>query len=162
MTQASACGTMSRPLAIGAAAPPFSVAATDGRTWTEKDLVGAPHVLFFYPRDETPGCTIQAAGFRDAWGDFGALGVRVLGVSRNSTRSHERFCANHDLPFLLLSDRDGRMMDAFGATMFGSLPRRVSYLLDADARVVDRFVSQLRPAAHAARMLEAAARLPRA
>ena len=128
--------------------------------WTQRDLAGRSSVLFFYPGDFTPGCTREAGAYARAWPDLQAAGVSVFGVSRDSVANHEAFGRRHCLPFTLLADDDGAMTDAFGATIFGSLPRRVSYLVDAELRVAARFDSQLRPEAHAQKMVEAVHRHP--
>ena len=147
------------PLAVGDAIPDFAAPDASGRTWTRADLAGRPFVLYFYPADETPGCITEACGYRDAWPAFEALDVPVLGVSRDDALAHRAFAQKRRLPFVLLSDADGTMHDAFGARHFGRLPRRVSYLVDAEGRVAAVFDSHLRPGVHAERMLEAAARL---
>lgn len=117
---------------------------------------GRPVVLFFYPADETPGCVAEACGYRDLWGEFAALGVAVVGVSRDDEASHAAFAARRRLPFPLVADRDGALHKAFGALLFGTLPRRISFLVAADGRVAAVFASGLRPAEHPARMLAAA------
>jgi peroxiredoxin Q/BCP len=78
-------------------------------------LAGTPYVLYFYPKDDTPGCTTEACGFRDALPDFEKLGVRVLGVSPDSSASHQRFRVKYELPFTLLSDADKSLSSAYGA-----------------------------------------------
>lgn len=144
------------PLRVGDAVPDFSAADAEGRTWTRADLAGRAFVLYFYPADETPGCVVEACGYRDAWDEFQAMGLPVLGVSRDSPDAHRAFAASRRLPFPLLSDPEGRMHDAFGAWVLGRLPRRVSYLVGADGRVAAVFDAQLRPGSHPARMLVAA------
>lgn len=150
---------MGRPLSRGEEVPAFDADCSDGSKVGRESLRGTAYVLYFYPKDETPGCVTQACSFRDTHHEFAALGVPVYGVSRDSIRSHEAFAENHRLPFTLLADRDGSMHEAFGATMLGGLPRRVSYLVDGSARVAAVFDSHLRPAAHARRMADAAASL---
>lgn len=150
---------MARPLRSGERVPPFSAPDADGRRWTERDLAGRPFVLYFYPEDETPGCVAEACAYRDAWAGFEEVGVAVVGVSRDPPASHAAFRRARRIPFLLLSDEDGAMHEAFGATMLGGLPRRVSYLVGSGLSVEAVFASNLRPALHAERMLEAARRL---
>jgi peroxiredoxin Q/BCP len=120
---------------------------------------GRPFVIYFYPQDETPGCIVEACGYRDRWEEFEALKVPILGVSRDDEASHAAFAARRRLPFTLLSDADGALHDAFGATMMGGLPRRVSYLVTADGKVAAVFDSHLRPGSHSEEMLKAARRL---
>lgn len=147
---------MPRPLRPGEPVPPFAAPDETGRVRTDGEMRGRSYVLYFYPADETPGCTAEACAIRDAWREFEALGLAVLGVSRDSVESHAAFVRNRRLPYSLLSDRGGRMHRDFGALMFGSLPRRVSYLVAADGRVAAVYDSHLRPAVHAEKMLEAA------
>jgi peroxiredoxin Q/BCP len=107
----------------GEPAPPFALSDADGRTVALKDLAGKHVVLYFYPKDDTPGCTKEACGFRDAWHDLQALGAVVLGVSPDTAASHTRFAEKHRLPFPLLSDPDKRVMQEYGAwgekTLYG-------------------------------------------
>jgi peroxiredoxin Q/BCP len=147
------------PLRAGDPIPPFLASDADGRIWTVRDFAGAPFVLYFYPKDETPGCTREAAAYNECWPEFQRLGVRVVGVSRDDSESHKRFAAKGCLPFILLSDPAGTMQQDFGATMLGSLPRRISYLVGSNGRVAGVFDSHLRAGAHAEKMLEAAKRL---
>lgn len=147
---------MSRPLRPGDDAPAFRAEDAEGRTWSNGSLEGQAFILFFYPKDETPGCVREACSFRDAYADFEKLDVPVLGVSRDDARSHKAFAENHRLPFPLLCDPEGRMHEEWGATMLGGLPRRITYLVDANGRVAEAFESNLNPEVHARRMLEAA------
>jgi len=107
----------------GKPAPPFALAGSDGRTHSLADYVGRTLVIYFYPRDNTPGCTKEACGFRDLSADLAAAGAVVLGVSKDSLASHDKFIAKFELPFILLSDPEAAMMQAYGAfgekTMYG-------------------------------------------
>lgn len=107
----------------GEPAPPFALSDADGETVALEDLAGKHVVLYFYPKDDTPGCTKEACGFRDAWSDLQALGAVVLGVSPDSAASHSRFAEKYRLPFPLLSDPDKRVMQDYGAwgekTLYG-------------------------------------------
>ena len=147
---------MAKPLKPGDHVPPFEARDAEGRAWSREALAGQAYVLFFYPADETPGCIRESCAFRDAWPSFEALDLRVFGVSRDDAASHKAFAAGRNLPYPLLVDAEERMHEAFGAFMFGGLPRRVSYLVDANGRVAAVYESQLRPEAHARKMLEAA------
>ena len=147
---------MSRVLKVGESVPAFEAHDAEGRAWSDRSLSGSAYVLFFYPADATPGCIRQACGYRDASPSFRELDVQLLGVSRDDAASHKAFAAGHGLPYPLLVDPDGRMHEAFGAFMLGGLPRRVSYLVDANGRVAGAYDSHLQPEAHARRMLEAA------
>lgn len=106
-------------------------------------------VLYFYPADFTPGCTAQACSLRDVYHDLGTLGVRVVGVSAQSSASHTRFRERHALPFTLLSDPGKDVIRAYGALSFGVLPRRVTYLIGPDRRIVDRVVADISIGRHA-------------
>jgi len=107
----------------GTTAPAFTLTDAAGRSVSLADFAGRDVVLYFYPKDDTPGCTKEACGFRDAWDDLQAIGVAVLGVSADDADSHERFAAKYRLPFTLLSDSDHHVMRAYGAygekTLYG-------------------------------------------
>jgi thioredoxin-dependent peroxiredoxin len=107
----------------GTKAPAFTLLGPTGEKVSLKDFAGRDVILYFYPRDDTPGCTREACGFRDAWDELRELGAIVLGVSADDADSHERFVAKYRLPFTLLSDPDRSVMAAYGAygekTMYG-------------------------------------------
>jgi peroxiredoxin Q/BCP len=108
---------------VGSPAPPFTLAGSDGRNHSLQEYAGKLLVIYFYPRDNTPGCTKEACGFRDMSGDLARLDVALLGVSKDSLASHDKFIRNFSLPFTLLSDPDAAMMSAYGAygekTLYG-------------------------------------------
>lgn len=144
----------------GQPAPSFVLPDASGDLVSLTDFIGQKAVvLFFYPKDETPGCTREACEFRDHHREFEAAGAEVLGVSSDSPASHHRFQERYGLPFRLLSDLDGRVRKAYGVSdLLGVLPRRVSFVIDRAGII--RFVheSQLRPRRHvteALRMLRA-------
>ena len=99
----------------GEPAPPFSLTDAAGKRVSLEDLAGRDVVIYFYPKDDTPGCTKEACGFRDALAELRELGVEVLGVSPDSAESHTRFAEKYRLPFRLLSDPDKRVMETYGA-----------------------------------------------
>lgn len=107
----------------GKPAPDFSLPGSDGKTHSLKDYAGKTLVIYFYPKDNTPGCTREACGFRDLFGELQGVDATLLGVSRDSLASHDRFIGRFGLPFTLLSDADAAMMQAYGAfgekTMYG-------------------------------------------
>jgi len=107
----------------GKKAPDFTLAGSDGRDHALEEYRGKTVVIYFYPRDNTPGCTREACGFRDLDGELRRLGVVLLGVSRDSLKSHDKFIRDFGLPFTLLSDPDAAMMTAYGAfgekTLYG-------------------------------------------
>ena len=99
----------------GKAAPAFTLPDATGKKIALKDLRGKDVILYFYPKDDTPGCTKEACGFRDAWAELKKAGVVVLGVSADGAASHQKFAAKYKLPFALLSDEDRKVMTAYGA-----------------------------------------------
>jgi peroxiredoxin Q/BCP len=107
----------------GEVAPDFSLQGSDGKVHSLRDYAGQTVVLYFYPRDNTSGCTKEACGFRDLQGEIRSLGAVVLGVSRDAIASHDKFISKFQLPFVLLSDPEGKVMESYGAfgekTMYG-------------------------------------------
>jgi thioredoxin-dependent peroxiredoxin len=124
-------------LKVGDKAPSVSGKDQDGKTWRLADSLGKKHVLvYFYPKDNTPGCTAQACGLRDRMEDLEKKGVEVIGVSFDSSESHRKFIAGQNLNFRLIADEDGKVADAFGARMQGkNMARRVSFLIGKDGRI---------------------------
>jgi peroxiredoxin Q/BCP len=112
-------------------------------------------VLYFYPKDFTLGCTVEACTFRDHYEDFVALGAEVIGVSIDSLDSHDGFAAKHKLPFLLASDPDGSVARAFGvdSSLFGLIRGRITFVIDKQGIVRDAFNSQIRAKTHVERAL---------
>ena len=126
-------------VAVGDPAPDFDLAADGGRRVKLSDLKGRKVVLYFYPKDDTPGCTKEACGFRDALPDFSAAEAAVIGVSKDSVAKHDKFKAKHDLPFTLASDVDGSVCEAYGTwvekSMYGRKYMgidRATFLIDED------------------------------
>ena len=126
--------------------PDFSLKADDGTTVTPATLAGKKVVLFFYPKDDTPGCTKEACGFRDAFPQFGKIDAVVLGVSPDSLESHRKFKQKYQLPFRLLSDEGHRLADAFGVwkqkSMYGLKfmgIERTTVIIDRKGRVARIF-----------------------
>ena len=99
----------------GKSAPLFTLTDQDGNKVALKDLKGSHVVVYFYPKDDTPGCTKEACGFRDLWSEYEKLGIKVLGVSPDDADSHEQFIGKYELPFTLLSDPDRKVMEKYGA-----------------------------------------------
>jgi thioredoxin-dependent peroxiredoxin len=150
---------------VGKKITAFSVATTSTPKLTNKDLLGKPYVLYFYPKDDTPGCTLESQGFRDRHPDFGKLGVRVLGVSRDSLASHAKFQGKYALPFELLSDSDEKLCKQFDVikdkNMYGKKVRgieRSTFLVDADG-VLRKEWRKVKVDGHVAAVLAAAAQL---
>jgi thioredoxin-dependent peroxiredoxin len=143
---------------VGDVAPDFTLPSHSGEEVSLRDFVGKKRavVLFFYPKDDTPGCTKEACSFRDGYEQFGNLGVEVIGVSSDSVRSHQRFVEKHDLPFVLLSDEGGEVRRLYGVpNTFGLFPGRVTYVIDQEGVVKHVFSSQLQAARHVEEALEA-------
>jgi peroxiredoxin Q/BCP len=125
-------------LAMGDRAPLISGQTQDGKTWKLADAAGKKVVLlYFYPKDDTPGCTKEACGLRDRMGDLQKADVEVVGVSFDSAESHQKFITKHNLNFTLLVDLDGNIADAYGVRMTGkSMARRVSFLIGKDGKIL--------------------------
>jgi len=136
-------------VAVGQPAPAFTLQSTKGVT-SLSDFKGKKSVvLFFYPKDGTPGCTAEACGFRDSHDAFAEAGAEVIGISTDSLESHERFASKHSLPMRLLSDPGGKIRDAYGVKMtLGLWPGRVTFVIDPEGIVRHVFESQLRATKH--------------
>jgi len=133
----------------GKAAPAFTLEDAKGKKVSLGDFKGKNVVLYFYPKDDTPGCTKEACGFRDAWKEIGELDAVVLGVSADSGASHQKFAAKYKLPFVLLSDRDGAVRKQYGVKpTLGVLPGRVTFVIDKSGVVRHVFNSQLQATQH--------------
>ena len=131
-------------LEIGDLAPDFTKATNGGGEITLSDLKGKPVVVYFYPRDDTPGCTKEACGFRDALPDFSSVNAQILGVSRDTAAKHDKFVAKYDLNFPLVVDDDGSVTEAYGVwvekSMYGKTSmgiERATYLIDADGKIAN-------------------------
>lgn len=130
-------------------AMPDSVLASETGPVNLRDKLGKALVVYFYPKDETPGCTKEACSFRDSYEDFVAAGAEVIGISRDDTESHASFKAHHRLPFTLLSDPHGNVAAAWGVKKtLGVLPGRVTLVFDQAGICRSRFDSQLRVGKH--------------
>jgi peroxiredoxin Q/BCP len=141
---------------IGERAPDFTLVGPEGKAVRLADRLGrGPLVLYFYPKDETAGCTVEACAFRDAYEDFVAAGAEVVGVSRDDQGSHARFVAHHRLPFLLLSDPTGEAHERYGVRrrLGGLVTDRVTFVIDRAGVVRHTFDSMLRFGAHVSEAL---------
>ncbi|MGO9470530.1 MAG: peroxiredoxin [Isosphaeraceae bacterium] len=146
---------LSKQLQAGDAAPDFSLPAADGKMVSLADFRGRSEVvLFFYPKDNTPGCTREACSFRDSHAAFRDAGALVIGISSDSGESHQQFAERFRSPFLLLSDHDGSVRARYGvAKTLGILPGRVTFVIDRHGIIRFVFSSQFQPAQHVARAL---------
>jgi len=141
----------SKTLNLGDKAPTFTLPTGDGRSVSLADYQGRPVVVYFYPKDDTPGCTAEACAFRDQYEDFKQAGAEVIGISSDPPDAHARFAGKHRLPFVLLSDRDSAVRKAYGVpATLGLLPGRVTFVLDGAGTVRHMFSSQLRARQHVA------------
>ncbi|MEA5421681.1 peroxiredoxin [Synechococcus sp. CCY9202] len=147
---------MARPLATGDRAPLVALPDQNGVERRSDQLGGKALVLFFYPKDDTPGCTMEACAFRDSYTDLQALGAEVWGVSGDDTASHQRFASRHQLPYPLLVDRGNGLRKAFGVPgVLGLLPGRVTYVIDGQGTVRHVFNNLLDGPAHRREAIQA-------
>jgi peroxiredoxin Q/BCP len=122
-------------VAVGSPAPTLRAVAHDGTVVDLAELRGRSVVVYFYPKDETPGCTKEACAFRDAWDRLAKRDVALIGVSADDAESHRAFAAHHRLPFWLVSDADGRIAGAFGVPRVFGLTARQTFVIGSDGRV---------------------------
>jgi thioredoxin-dependent peroxiredoxin len=143
-------------VSVGSKAPDFTLPSQSGEMVSLKDFLGnKPVVLFFYPKDDTPGCTKQACAFRDAYEEFWKLDAEIIGISSDSVESHRSFASKHDLPFTLLSDEGGKVRRLYGVpSAFGLFPGRVTYVIGEEGVVRHVFSSQVETARHVEEALE--------
>ena len=146
----------------GKKAPAFTLEDQDGAKVSLRDFEGRDVIVYFYPRDDTPGCTKEACGFRDLWGEIEATGAAVLGVSPDGAESHRSFIGKHALPFTLLSDPDKKVMTRYGAwgekKMYGKTVTgviRSTVWVGPDGKVKKHWRRVARAADHPAKVLEA-------
>ena len=142
-------------LAPGDVAPDFSAPNQDGKSVRLSELKGKPVLIFFYPKDDSPGCTKEVCALRDAYGDLQKDGVVVLGISRQDETSHQAFRSKHKLPYDLLVDKDGKIGEAFGVgqvPMVGWL-KRESVLIDASGKIA-RIYRSVDPEKHPAEVIK--------
>lgn len=139
-------------LSVGTKVPDVGGTMADGTTWRPSDAHGKTLVLYFYPKDFTPGCTREACSFRDNYDEIaGKYDAEVVGVSRDSADSHTRFKEKHNLPFKLVADSSGEMTKAFGATLLGGLvpvSKRITYVVDGEGTIRGVFTHALDATRH--------------
>ena len=146
-------------LTIGTQAPDFTLFDKDGNAVSLSAFLGKRVVLYFYPRDNTPGCTRQACAFAGAYKEFEARGVVVIGISRDSVASHQKFAEKYELPFILLSDPDRVAIEAYGVWQekknYGKVSMgvvRSTYLIDAEGKI-EAVMPNVKPDTNAAEIL---------
>jgi len=150
---------MAKTPAVGASAPDIVLPDQDGDTHALAKLRGKWVLVYFYPRDDTPGCTVEACGMRDAWAAFGKAGIAVFGISADSTKSHARFAKKFSLPFPLLADEQKSVVNAYGAwgkkkfmgREFDGILRQ-SFLVDPKGKIA-KVYAKVKPDGHAAEVL---------
>lgn len=147
-------------LQIGTKAPDFTLLDKDGKSVSLSDFLGKRVVLYFYPRDNTPGCTRQACAFAGAYKEFEERDIVVIGISRDSVASHQKFAEKYDLPFVLLSDPDRQAIESYGVWQekknYGKVSMgvvRATYLIDAEGNV-EAVMPKVKPDTNAAEILE--------
>ncbi len=147
-------------LKIGDPAPEFTLPDQDGNPVSLKDFAGKKVILYFYPRDNTPGCTRQAQAFAAAYAQFQAMDVAVIGISKDSTASHQRFAQKYELPFLLLSDPQLTAIQAYGVwqekKMYGKVSMgvvRTTFLIDQSGRI-EQIMPKVKPDTNAQQLLD--------
>ena len=147
-------------LTIGTQAPDFTLFDKNGNAVSLSDFLGKRVVLYFYPKDNTPGCTRQACAFAGAYTEFEARDVVVIGISRDSVASHQKFAAKYELPFILLSDPDRVAIEAYGVWQekknYGKVSMgvvRSTYLIDAEGNI-EAVMPKVKPDTNAAEILE--------
>jgi thioredoxin-dependent peroxiredoxin len=147
-------------LAEGDKLPKLTVSDDEGRAVKLADLLGGPLVLYFYPKDDTPGCTSEASQFRDLYAKFQRKGARIVGVSRDTPESHQKFKEKYKIPFTLLADTDSKVCDAFGVivekNMYGKKSlgiQRATFLID-EKGVIRRTWPKVNVEDHAEEVLE--------
>lgn len=131
------------PLDLANVVPSIRLPSSSGKELALTDFKGKKIVLYFYPKDDTPGCTKEACAFRDALEDYTALNTVIIGVSKDSLQSHDKFIAKYGLPFELLSDEEGRLLEAFGVwkekSMYGKTflgVQRSTFLIDEEGKIM--------------------------
>ena len=151
-------------LKIGDMAPDFSLPNQDNAVVKLSDYLGKTSVvIFFYPKDDTPGCTAQSCSFRDRSDEFAKLGVQILGISQDSAESHQKFIGKYQLPYPLLSDVNGSVATLFGVSKtFGLMPGRATFLVDIHGAIQMAYSSQIYIQKHIDDALQVARRLPNA
>lgn len=145
---------MSKALEVGQEIPDFQAKDFEGNPVVKDDFLGGPFVIYFYPKDDTPGCTQEACDFRDVMESFDDLDVMVIGVSRDNAASHEKFMDKHQLNFPLISDESGEMAKQFGVLDSKGNYIRSTFLCDEDG-IVQWVESPVEVEDHAERVLEA-------
>ncbi|MFI5301250.1 MAG: peroxiredoxin [Polyangiales bacterium] len=165
-TACSGCGEKKRPdggvglIQSSAHAPAWTAQDQNGKSRSLSEFAGKPVVLYFYPKDDTPGCTKEACAFRDAWTKLQATGAQIVGVSLDGVASHAEFVKKYTLPFVLVADTDGKIADAYGVKRTMGYDARVTFVIDRTGTILKVF-PDVDPAIHADEVLTVLAGLPK-
>ncbi len=154
--------TTKAQLAVGEKVPEFTLKDQNGNAFKSTSVIGKEiTIIYFYPKDDTPGCTKEACSFRDSYEGFSAAGVTVIGISADDVASHKKFAQKYNLPFTLLADSENKVRQAFGvkADLFGLLPGRVTFVIDKNGKVSHVFSSQMNAEMHVKESLAAVKKL---
>ncbi|MFP3215426.1 MAG: thioredoxin-dependent thiol peroxidase [Candidatus Micrarchaeota archaeon] len=147
----------SKQIREGDSAPKFNLKGSDGKMHSSDEFKGKYLIVYFYPKDNTPGCTAEACSFRDVNDEIRKLGAEVIGISKDSVDSHNKFISKHQLNFLLLSDPESKTIKEFGAYgnrgVFGFGTLRKTYIIDKTGRIV-KILEKIKPEEHAQKVLE--------
>jgi len=152
-------------LKVNSPAPDFTLPDQNGKTHKLSDYIGSTVLVYFYPKDSTPGCTVEACTIRDVWSDFLAAGIVVLGISTDSIASHEKFATKHNLPFTILADENKEVVNLYG--VYGKKKflgreymgtNRNSFLIDKKGNIA-KIYEKVKPADHAEEVLKDAKEL---
>ncbi len=152
-------GAENRPVRVGEPAPDFEAVAHSGQKIKLSELRGKVVILYFYPKDGTPGCTTEAKGFRDRHQSLDRAGAVVIGVSTQDNQSHQEFAERYNLPFLLLPDEDAEIAEAYGVGSVLGFTKRVTFIIDRQGRIA-KVYERVSPPGHAEEILEIIERLP--
>lgn len=147
-----------KPIAVGDKVPDFALLDQNGKEFAVSDYAGKrAMVIYFYPKDDTPGCTKEACSFRDSFEEFTDRNVEVIGISADSVESHLNFAKKYNLPFSLLADTENKVRNLFGVkgNLMGLIPGRVTYVINKEGVVVYVFESQLKATKHIDESLKA-------
>jgi peroxiredoxin Q/BCP len=150
--------TSSKPLSVGDKVPEFTLLDQNGDPFNSADYLGKnAMVIYFYPKDDTPGCTKEACSFRDSFEEFTDRDVKVIGISADDVKSHLNFAKKYNLPFTLLADTENEVRKLFGvkSNLMGLIPGRVTYVIDSSGNVIYIFESQLNATKHISESLTA-------
>src|SRR5262245_37282017 len=147
-------GAVEKGLKVGDGAPEFSLPGQDGKTYALRELRGKKVVIYFYPKDATPGCTTEACAFRDSNTEILAKGAVVLGINGDSLKSHQKFAEKHRLNFPLLSDEDKKIVKAYGANGVMGITRRITYIINTQGKIGAIFLN-VDPSKHAQEIIKA-------